>query len=39
MAQALRLKGELVYEWVEPTLENRLLHTMTTMEIVIEAEP
>jgi hypothetical protein len=29
----------LVYEWVEPALENRLLHAITTMEIVIQAEP
>jgi hypothetical protein len=29
----------LVYEWVGPSLENRILHNITTMEIVIRAEP
>jgi hypothetical protein len=29
----------LIYEWIEPWLENRILHNITTMEIVVQAEP
>jgi len=29
----------LIYEWLGPWLENRLLHNITTMEIVVQAEP
>jgi hypothetical protein len=29
----------LIYEWLEPWLENRVLHNMTTMEIIVQAEP
>jgi hypothetical protein len=29
----------LVYEWMEPWLENRILHKITLMEILVEPEP
>jgi hypothetical protein len=29
----------LVYEWIEPWRENRILHNLTKMEIFIQAEP
>jgi hypothetical protein len=29
----------LIYEWIEPWLENRILHSITTMEIVVQPEP
>ncbi len=29
----------LVYEWVQPWMENRLLRSVVTMEIVVRAEP
>ncbi len=30
---------KLVYEWMEPWLENRILHRITLMEILVEPEP
>jgi hypothetical protein len=29
----------LVYEWMEPWLENRILHKITLMEILVQPEP
>jgi hypothetical protein len=29
----------LVYEWIEPWRENRILRCLMTMEIVVQAEP
>jgi hypothetical protein len=29
----------LIYEWLGPWLENRVLHNMTTMEIIVQPEP
>jgi hypothetical protein len=29
----------LIYEWIEPWLENRILHSITAMEIVVQPEP
>jgi hypothetical protein len=29
----------LVYEWMEPWLENRILHRITMMEILVQPEP
>ncbi len=29
----------LIYDWIEPWLENRILHSITTMEIIVRPEP
>ena len=29
----------LVYEWMDPWLENRILHRITLMEIIVRPEP